>query len=381
MLIKRLLIKVSLPLILLFVTQSLLAQNRQITGKVTDSKDGAPVSGASVQPKGSSSGASTGADGSFTISVAPNINTLVVSSVGYAELEVDITNKTSVDVSLVATGADLSEVVVVGYGTVRKRDLTGAVVSVREKDFNKGTFSAPDQLIQGKVAGVQVLSNSGAPGGGTTVKVRGNSAVTGSGQPLYVVDGIPLDGRSARPGLDVGGIGATPAGNPLNFINPADIASMEILKDASATAIYGSRAAYGVVLITTKRGASGQPKLDLGASYGISSLMRKIDILDAADYRLALAKFGAPAANDKGADVDALDAILRTANIQTYNAAVSGGNDNAKYRLSTSLLDQEGIVRKTDFKKYTVGLNANFKFLEKKNLGIDFNVVSSQYIE
>jgi TonB-linked SusC/RagA family outer membrane protein len=379
--IKRLLMKVCLPLLLLFVTQTLLAQNKEITGKVTDAKDASPVSGASVQVKGTNQGASTKADGTFTISVPASATTLTVSSVGFKEIDVDITNKTSVDVTLEASGADLSEVVVVGYGTVRKRDLTGAVVSVREKDFNKGTFSAPDQLIQGKVAGVQVLNNSGAPGGGTTVKVRGNSAITGSGQPLYVVDGVPLDGRSSRPGLDVGGLGVSPAGNPLNFINPADIASMEILKDASATAIYGSRAAYGVVLITTKRGASGQPKLDLGASYGQSKLMRQIDILDASDYKLALAKFGAPAANDKGSDVDAMDAILRTASVQTYNAAVSGGNESAKYRLSTSLLDQEGIVRKTDFKKYTVGLNANFKFLEKKNLGIDFNVVSSQYIE
>ena len=379
--IKRLLMRAALPLLMLFVTQTLLAQNRVITGKITDSKDGSPVSGASVQPKGSNQGVSSQADGSFTISVPANINTLVVSSVGFKELEVNITDKTSVDVSLETTGAALSEVVVVGYGTVRKRDLTGAVVSVKEKDFNKGTFTSPDQLIQGKVAGVQVLNNAGQPGGATTVKVRGNSAITGSGQPLYVVDGIPLDGRSARPGLDVGGIGMTPAGNPLNFLNPNDIASMEILKDASATAIYGSRAAYGVVLITTKRGASGQPKLDLGASFGISSLMRKIDILDAGEFRSALAYYGVSAANDKGADVDAMDAILRTANIQTYSAAVSGGNDNAKYRISTSLLDQEGIVRKSDFKKYTVSLNSNFKFLEKKNLGIDFNITSSQYVE
>ncbi|RZK47294.1 MAG: SusC/RagA family TonB-linked outer membrane protein [Pedobacter sp.] len=378
--IKRLLIRVSLPLLLLFVTQTLLAQNREITGKVTDGKDASPVSGASVQVKGTNQGVSTKADGTFSISVPANATTLTVSSVGFKETEVNITNQTSVDVTLEASGADLSEVVVVGYGTVRKRDLTGAVVSVREKDFNKGTFAAPDQLIQGKVAGVQVLNNSGAPGGGTTVKVRGNSAITGSGQPLYVVDGVPLDGRSARPGVDAG-FGATPSGNPLNFINPNDIASMEILKDASATAIYGSRAAYGVVLITTKRGASGQPKLDLGVSYGVSNLMRNIEILNADDYKLALTKFNAPAANNKGSDVDALDAILRTANIQTYTAAVSGGNENAKFRLSTSLLDQEGIVRKTDFKKYTVGLNANFKFLEKKNLGIDFNVISSQYVE
>ena len=159
--IKRLLMRAALPLLMLFVTQTLLAQNRVVSGKITDSKDGSPVSGASVQAKGSNQGVSSTADGSFTISVPPNINTLVVSSVGFKELEVDITDKTSVDVSLETTGAALSEVVVVGYGTVRKRDLTGAVVSVKEKDFNKGTFTSPDQLIQGKVAGVQVLNNAG----------------------------------------------------------------------------------------------------------------------------------------------------------------------------------------------------------------------------
>lgn len=365
----------------LMLSLQVLAQDRVVTGKVTDSKDGSPVVGASVQPKGARTGVSTSSDGTFRVTVPAGINTLVVSSAEFTSQEIDITNRTSADVSLVASATGLSEVVVIGYGTVRKKDLTGAVASVQAKDFNKGTYTAPDQLIQGKVAGVQVLNNTGAPGGATTVKIRGNSALTGSGAPLYVVDGVPLDGRSARPGLDAQNLGMTPGGNPLNFINPADIQSMEVLKDASATAIYGSRAAYGVVIITTKKGQSGAPKIDFGASVGFSSIMRQIDVLDAAQYRAALGYYGVSNANDKGSNVDAMDEIMQTGLIQNYNVAVSGGNENGRYRFSTSVLDQEGIVKKSGFQKYTATFAGNYKFLDSKKLGIDFVITPSQYIE
>lgn len=357
------------------------AQDKTITGKVTDSKDGTPVTGASVVAKGTTAGTSTNRDGNFSLNVPSSVTTLVITSIGYDAYEVNITGMTSVAVSLVPQLGGLSEVVVIGYGTSRKKDLTGAVTSVQSKDFNKGNYTAPDQLIQGKVAGVQVLNNTGAPGGGTTVKIRGNSALTGSGQPLYVVDGIPLDGRSSRPGLDAQNLGITPGGNPLNFINPADIASIDVLKDASATAIYGSRAAYGVVLITTKKGQSGQPKIDFGASLGFSSLMRQIEVLDAAQYRQAITYYGVNAANDLGGNVDAMDAILQTAMQQNYNVAISGGTENARYRFSAGVLDQEGIVRKSGFKKYSTNFTSNFKFLDSKKLGIDFNVLPSHYIE
>ncbi len=371
----------ALGFLLLFLPAALFAQNKIITGKVADSKTAASVAGASVVAKGSNSGTSTNANGEFSLSVPDGVNTITITNVGYAAMDVDITGKTVVTVSLVDAAGDLNEVVVIGYGTARKRDLTGAVASVTAKDFNKGTYTAPDQLIQGKVAGVQVINNSGQPGGGTTVKVRGNSALTGSGQPLYIVDGVPLDGRSSRPGLDAQNLGATPGGNPLNFINPADIASMEILKDASATAIYGSRAAYGVILITTKRSNSGQPKVDFGASAGMSDMMRQIKVLDAQQYAQALTYYGGPASNNKGADVDAMDAITRTGFTQAYNVAVSGGTENARFRFSASALDQEGIVVKSGFKKYTANFSGNFKFLESKKLGIDFSVLPSQYVE
>jgi len=245
------------PLFML-ITQQSWAQNKTVTGKVSDEK-GSPVAGASVLAKGTNTGTSTDATGSFSLNVPSSATTLVISYVGYASQEVSIASSNTVSVTLQPEGSALTDVVVVGYGSVKKKDLTGAVASVKEKDFNKGNFTSPDQLIQGKVAGVQVINNSGQPGGAATVKIRGNSSIRAGSQPLYVVDGVPLDGRSARPGGSGAGIGTSPDANPLNFINPNDIASMDILKDASATAIYGSRAAYGVIIITTKRGKAGQP--------------------------------------------------------------------------------------------------------------------------
>ena len=377
---KRLLQVIFLP-VLLCVSLCTLAQDRVITGKVTDSKDGSPVVGASVQPKGSTTGTSTGSDGSFRLSVPAGVNALMISSVEFETQEVDISGKSSVDVTLKSTAGGLSEVVVIGYGTARKKDLTGSVASVQAKDFNKGNFTAPDQLIQGKVSGVQVINNTGAPGGATTVKIRGNSALTGSGQPLYIIDGIPQDGRSSRPGLDAQNLGMTPGGNPLNFISPSDIQSIDVLKDASATAIYGSRAAFGVVLITTKKGQAGQPKIEFGASVGMSKIMRRIDVLNAAQYKQALGYYGVSAGNDLGANVNAMDEILQTGIQQNYNIAISGGTDNARYRFSTSVLDQEGIVAKSGFSKYTASFTASFKFLDSKKLGLDFSILPSHYVE
>ncbi|SEL37241.1 iron complex outermembrane recepter protein [Chitinophaga rupis] len=370
----------TLCLLLLLITGMANAQTRAVTGKVTDEK-GDPIPGATIQIKGTNSGTAAGPDGTFKVNAPENATTLVISYVGFTSQEVSISGKTNVSIVLQTGSTQLTDVVVVGYGTVRKKDLTGAVASIQAKDFNKGTFTAPDQLIQGKVAGVQIVSNSGQPGAATTVRIRGNAALTGTGQPLYVVDGVPLDGRSARPGLYVPELGNVPGGNALNFINPFDIASVDVLKDASATAIYGSRAAYGVVLITTKRGQAGEPKLDIGASVGVSNIMRRINVLDGDQYRQALQKWDLGNTNDKGANVNALDAILRTAVTQNYNIGVSGGSDNAKYRLSAGMLDQQGIVKKSDFKKYTVGLNAGFKFLNNKRLGVDLNVISNQYQE
>ncbi len=372
-----------LSVVFVFAIQVSFSQDKTITGKVTDSKDGSPVSGATVQVKGNRTGTSTRSDGTFSLSVPSSATTLVISSIGFDSQEISIAGQSSVEVSFVANaGSNLNEVVVTGYGSSKKKDLTGSVGSIKEKDFNKGVFTSADQLMQGKIAGVQVTSNSGQPGGVNTVKIRGSSAVTGSGQPLYVVDGVPLDGRAPRPGIgDLGLGGSNPGTNPLNFINPSDVASIDILKDASATAIYGSRAAYGVVLITTKKGRSGEPRIEVGASVGTSKIAKRVEVLDAQEFRQALTYYGLSNSNDKGSNVDALDAILRSGMIQNYNVSVSGGVDNARYRLSLGVLDQEGIVKKSGIKKYTANVNLNFKFLNSKKLGMDVNLIPSQYQE
>lgn len=352
-----------------------------VTGTVTDKK-GEPLAGITVTIKGTKNATSTNAQGVYTLSNVANDAVLTFTGAGITKQDVSVSGRSSVNAELETSVGNLNEVVVVGYGSVRRKDLTGSVGSVQAKDFNKGVLTSPDQLIQGKVAGVQIQNNSGQPGGATTIKIRGNSTVTGTGNPLFVIDGIPLDATSPRPGLgDIGFGGSNPGSNPLNFLNPSDIASIDVLKDASATAIYGSRAAYGVVLITTKKGKSGEPRIEAGASYGQSSIMKRIRVLTADEFRKALTYYGLNNANDKGGNVNALDAILRTANVQNYNVAISGGNENAKYRLSLGALNQEGIVLKSGIKKYTANFSANFKFLENKRLGLDINILPSQYLE
>lgn len=356
---------------------SALAQ-KTVSGKVTD-PNGAAVAGASVVVKGGTGGTSTDADGSFSITVPAEAKTLVISAVGFNNMELPVDGTDFSNISLTTKANDLNEVVVIGYGTARKKDLTGAVAQVQAKDFNKGVFAAPDQLIQGKVAGVQIIQNSGAPGAGATIRIRGNSSIRAGSQPLFVVDGVPLDGGAPRPGVSTE-LGGSPGGNPLNFLNPADIASMEVLKDASAAAIYGSRGANGVVIITTKRGQSGTPKIEFNMSTGISNVLRKIDILDAEGYRAALRQYNITT-GDLGGNADALGAILRTGIVQNYSASISGGNADGRYRLSLGYQDQEGIIRKTDFKRISAALNASYRFLNSKKLGLDVNIISSQNIE
>ncbi len=351
-----------------------------VTGTVTDKK-GEPLPGVTVTVKGTKNATSTNNQGVYTLTNVGADAVLVFTGAGISQRQEPVGGKSSINVDLETSVGNLNEVVVVGYGTAKRKDLTGAVATVQAKDFNKGTYTSADQLIQGKVAGVQMINNTGAPGGASTVKIRGNSTVTGSGQPLYVVDGVALDGRSVAPGLgDIGLGGSNPGSNPLNFINPNDIASIDVLKDASATAVYGSRAAYGVVLITTKRGQAGAPKIDFSVSTGFSKVAKKLEVLNASQFRQALSYYGLGTANDKGSSVDAFDAITQTGVVQNYNVAISGGTDGAKYRFSMGALDQTGIIKKTGIKKYTANISGNFKFLEKKNLGLDINIIPSQYI-
>lgn len=370
------LLKSAATILLLCISQLVMAQERVVSGRVTDSKDGSGVPGVTVTPKGTKNGTQTASDGSFRISVGSGVTVLVFSSIGYTTQEIDITGKTAIDVSLVISNAQLGEVVVTGYGTARKKDLTGSVVSIREKDFNKGVITSPDQLIQGKAAGLMVMNNMGQPGGSTTIRIRGTSSIRSGNQPLFVVDGVPLSGGLARPGATGADFGSDP-GNPFNFINPNDIAGVVILKDASATAIYGSRGANGVILITTKRGQSGAPKLDVSVSSGISNVVKKLEVLNGDEYRKALSSYGLTS-GDYGKSVDAFDAITRSAFTQNSNIAIGGGNENGRYRLSLSYLNQEGIIETSDLQKLTANLNSSFKFLDSKKLGLDVNILVTQ---
>lgn len=356
-------------------------QNRTITGTVTD-QSGRGIAGVTVTVKGTNTATQTDVNGLFRIS-APDNGTLVFSSVGFARSEIPVSGRTSFDIPLQSTEANLSEVVVIGYGTTRRRDVTGSVSSVTARDFNKGIQISPDQLIQGKVAGVQIVNNSGAPGGSTTIRIRGASSIRAGNQPLFVLDGVPLDNSSARPniGFDLGFGGSYQTTNPLNYINPIDIASIDVLKDASAAAIFGSRGANGVVMITTRRGQTGPPKIEASASAGVSRVLKKLDVLNAQEFRSALSKYNLGNANDAGGEADGFDAITRTGLTQNYNVAVGSGTEAGRYRFSLGYLQQDGIVRKTGIEKYTANLNGSFRFLESRRLGFDFFLIAAQVLD
>ncbi|MEJ7588984.1 MAG: SusC/RagA family TonB-linked outer membrane protein [Ferruginibacter sp.] len=352
-----------------------LAQNLTVTGKVTDKK-GEPLPGVTVAIKNTTIATSTNQQGTYTLSNVAKNAILTFTGVGVVTQDVDVNGNATLNAEVETTVGNLNEVVVVGYGTARRKDLTGSVATVTSKDFNKGNYTSPDQLIQGKAAGVMVINNTGQPGGSTTVRIRGASSIRSGNQPLFVVDGVPLSGGAARPGGNGANFGSD-GGNPLNYINPNDIANIEILKDASATAIYGSRGANGVVLITTKRGKSGVPTVDVTASTGASNLLKRLEVLSADEYRQALKDY-AQTGGDFGKSVDAFDAITRTGITQNYNVAVGGGTEDGRYRISAGYLDQQGIIKTSGLKKLTANLTSSFRFLESKKLGLDINVLVTQ---
>ncbi len=364
---------------LLLCTGLLFAQ-RTISGSVVDDENGEPLIGASILVKGTTTGVITDLNGGFKLLLPEGSDQLEVSYTGYSTKTVDVGAQDNYEIRL-SSGTELEEVVVVGYGSVQKKDVTGAISQVGEEDFNKGFNTTPEQLIQGKVSGVQIVGNSGAPGAAATIRIRGSSSVRTNNQPLIVVDGVILDGRGANPSASgVASIGDSPSSNPLSFINPNDIASVEVLKDASATAIFGSRGANGVILITTKKGRSGAPTLDFSASVGASSILKRLEVLDADQYRSALDAEVGNRDNDFGGNVDAFDEILQTAITQNYNLGIGGGNDKGNYRVSASLLDQEGIIRNSGLKKYTGVLNGSYNFFKDNRLKLDV-LLNGSYVD
>ena len=376
---KKLLKQCMLFVALVMVTGSSVFAQRVISGVVTDGSSNETLIGANVLVDGTSVGTITDIDGSFSLNVPDGAERLVISYAGYGDQTINLSGENYYNISLGA-GELLDEIVVVGYGTVRKRDLTGSVASLKEDDFNKGVIISSDQLLQGRVPGVNMVNNSGQPGGRATVKVRGNNSIRAGADPLYVVDGVPLDGRTAKAGFfGTGELGAIENSNPLNFINPSDIASIEVLKDASSAAIYGSRASNGVILITTKKAVEGQPQVNFNVSLGTSSVLKEYDVLDAGGYRDALNQYGLTS-GDFGGSSDAFDAITRSGSVQNYNLSIGTGGDNGRVRFSAGYQDVQGVVRESGIKRYAGTLNAQYNVWDDK-VGVDFFAVTSHTTE
>lgn len=341
-----------------------IAQAQEVTGTVSDATG--PLPGASVVEKGTTNGSQTDFDGNYTISVESNA-VLLVSYIGYKTQEVAVNGRSSINFTLEEDAEALEEVVIIGYGTTTVKDATGSVTAVTAKDFNGGVIASPEQLIQGKTAGVNIQQTSGEPGAGIQINIRGSNSVRANNSPLFVVDGIPLSGEGTSPAGDTG-FGDTASRNPLNFLNPQDIESMSILKDASATAIYGSRGANGVVIITTKSGKSGgKGVLEFGSSLSIANPANEFDLLNRSEYLSAITQFGGTAsAVDFGANTDWQDQIFRTAVSQNQNLSYSKNYGKGNIRATFSYGKQFGVVEKTDMERITGRLNLNHRFLDDK---------------
>lgn len=364
------------PVFLLMMLISLCssAQN-SISGTVTDSKTGTPVAGVTVTIKGTKTSTQTAADGTFKISSATASPTLVFTSVGFDSQETTASSGSPVAISFVQRNQQLNEVVVVGYGTARKKDLTGSVTLVTSKDFVKGSITTPEQLIAGKVAGVSVISNGGAPGAGSTIRIRGGASLNASNDPLIVIDGVPLP-----PGRNPDGtpsISGSP--DPLSLINPNDIESFNILKDASAAAIYGSRASNGVIIITTKRGASGKAKFNFNTNMSVGTLTKKIDVMSAADFVKYVKKNGTEEQQLllNVYNTNWQDEIYQTAISTDNNLSVTGTSGKMPYRVSAGVLSQKGILKRGKLDRASLGVNLSPRFLNN-NLKVDISLKGTQ---
>jgi len=330
-----------------------LTYSQDVSGTVSDASG--PLPGASVLVKGTTKGAQTDFDGKFTIKNAGSNAVLVFSYIGLKSQEVNVAGRSNVNVTLKEDSAELKEVVVIGYGSVKKKDATGAVDQLSSKSFDNVGAPNPADLLRGKVAGVQVTQSSGEPGAAASIRIRGNSSIRSGNGPLIVVDGVPLDGGDVSPGNDIG-LGSQSARNPLNFINQNDIESMTILKDASSTAIYGSRGANGVVVITTKKSKSKEPQLTYSNSFTFSSVASNLDIMSADE-------FVANGGKDNGSrSYDWKDAIMRNAFSSNHDVSFTKSTENSSTRVSIGASNTEGIVNKTGLDKYTFALNNSNDF-------------------
>ena len=322
----------------------LMAQTRTIKGEVTDAQNGEALIGATVMVEGEKGGTVTDFDGNFSLQVSSSAKKIKVSYIGYIDKVLSISD--NMKVKLESDSKALADVVVIGYGTARKSDLTGSVATVKSKDFNKGLVSSPEQLINGKVSGVQIMSNSGSASAGSTIRVRGGASLNASNDPLIVLDGVPLE---------QGGISGN-SSNFLSMINPSDIESMTVLKDASSTAIYGSRASNGVIIITTKKGQQGAVKVNFNTTNSLQTRAQMVDMLSRDEFVNVINQYGS--ANQKSllgtANTDWNDEVYRTAFGTDNNLSVSGSIDKwLPFRVSVGYYNQSGLVRKDNVERWT----------------------------
>ena len=349
--------------ILLMGVSGLWAQ-RKITGTVTDASSGDPLIGANILVVGTGEGAVTDLDGKYELTVPAGATRLQYSYTGYTSQEIEIGASSTIDVRL-SPGETLEEVIVIGYGTTKKSDLTGAVTAVTSKDFIRGNIATPEQLVNGKIAGVQITTNGGAPGSGSRIRIRGGSSLNASNDPLIVIDGVPLDN---------GGISG--AANPLSFINPNDIESFNILKDASATAIYGSRASNGVIIITTKKGVrDGKLNVNFSSLLSSSKKINTVDVLSAQEFRRVINEVGT--AQQKAllgtVSTDWQEEIYRTATVSDNNLSLTGSLGSIPFRASAGYLSQPGILKRDKLDRITGSLGLSPVFLDDK-LKVDINL-------
>lgn len=364
-----------LLMLLLFPCQETLAQNGNVKGTVV--ADDGPVIGATVRVKGQPNSATvTDLDGNFVLK-APKGATLQISYLGYKDKEIKVGNG-PIDVTLESDAQALNEVVVVGYGTMRKADLTGAVTQVDNKAFEKSVTTSIDQVLQGRAAGVQIQANTGTPGGSSTIRIRGTNSLNATSQPIFVIDGVIIDSDGSDNGNS----------NPLAGINPSDILTMDILKDASATAIYGSRASNGVIMITTKRGQNGEAQITYDGYVGWQAMPKKLDVMNLRQYAehynaITDAKIK-PASSSwlrpelLGNGTDWQDELFNTAFMTNHSLSLSGGNGNTTYSLSASYLNQDGIGLCTGFKRQTLRGNIDSQLKKWLKGGISFSLSDSK---
>ena len=353
------------------VTSKESANKIKVKGKIVD-ENGVPMPGVTILEATTKNATVTNFDGEFELSVTEG-SSLEVSYLGYNK-KIVVSQKSFMTIQLEPNTSELSEVLVVGYGKQSKKDVTGAVTQLEASNFKQGVNVSVDNLLQGKVAGVRVVSTSGEPGAGVNVTIRGVGSIRSGSTPLFVVDGLPLSNDDVSPSGTNVGFGSSTAKNPLNFLNTSDIESITVLKDASAAAIYGARGSNGVVLVTTKKGSKGEGTMTFDSYLGIATVANKLDVLSAGEYRKAITD----PAFDHGGNTDWQDVIYRTAITTNNSLSFAKQTESGNYYASIAQMDQEGIIRNSNFKRLSGRINAAESFLDNKRLKLKVNLTASQ---